>query len=135
MRTCLRSRIKIIVLFLPKLKRSVSKNDGSSLRSTKFLNNSEPLENEEETSTCEPSLDFSDVSALKSDGNNLRLNKKTDFLDRSTSTRSSLEDSQPSISCKSCGSIGSKSQNQVILNYMQELSAKIDWHWDFSNFA
>jgi hypothetical protein len=75
---------------LSKLKSSVSKNDGSSLRSKKFSNNFELPEVAEETSICEQSQDSHDVSTLKSDHNNeFRMNKKQDFLDRSTPSKSS----------------------------------------------
>lgn len=75
-----------------KLKQSVSKNDGSSLRSTKFSNNFEPSKIAEETNICEQSPDSHGVSTLKSDHNNdFRMNKKKDFLDRPTSSKSSSE--------------------------------------------
>ncbi|XP_071581347.1 uncharacterized protein [Temnothorax nylanderi] len=118
---------------LSKLKSSVSKNDGSSLRSKKFSNNFELPEVAEETSICEQSQDSHDVSTLKSDHNNeFRMNKKRDFLDRSPPSKNSSDDSRPTTGCRSCistcsGSTGSKPQDQVMLHYMQELSAKIDW--------
>lgn len=77
---------------LSKLKRSVSKNDRSPLRSTKCSNNLESCEIVKETDICEPSPDSHDASTPKSDHNNdLRINKQHDSLDRPTSSKSKLK--------------------------------------------
>lgn len=78
---------------LSKLKCSVSKNDGSPLKSTNFPNNFvKSPQIVEETYIGEQSLKSYDVVTQKSDHNNdVRMNKENNSSDRPISTKSSFE--------------------------------------------
>lgn len=70
---------------------SIFNNDDFPSTSTKFLNNSETFSNNEKD-ICKHSSDSHDVSILKSDHNNdLKRNKKNDFLERDRPTSSIRE--------------------------------------------
>ncbi|GAB1860162.1 hypothetical protein CAJAP_01241 [Camponotus japonicus] len=55
------------------------------------------------------------------------INIQDQFLFRIEHLVLLLIDSLLSLKCRNCGSV-SKPKDQLILNYMQELSAKMDWH-------
>lgn len=70
----------------------VSKNDGFSLKTTKFSNNIKLSEIVEETDThSEQSSDSNDMSTLRCYHDNMRINKNKNVLDIPTSSKNLLE--------------------------------------------